>query len=81
VQDGATGYTIPDSDPEALCNKLSGLLGDAHLRETMGLHAAEYALDYAWANIAAQIVDVYKGLVEKRSVGLLFTDGSRVARS
>jgi len=26
-------------------------------------------------------VDVYKGLVEKRSVGLLFTDGSRVARS
>ena len=81
VQDGATGYTIPDSDPEALCNKLSGLLGDAHLRETMGLHAAEYALDYAWANIAAQIVDVYKGLVEKRSVGLLFTDGSKVARS
>ena len=81
VQDGATGYTIPDSDPEALCNKLSGLLGDAHLRETMGLHAAEYALDYAWANIAAQIVDVYKGLVEKRSVGLLLTDGSKVARS
>lgn len=81
VQDGATGYTIPDSDPEALCNKLSGLLGDAHLRETMGLHAAEYALDYAWANIAAQIVDVYKGLVEKRSVDLLLTDGSRVARS
>ena len=81
VQDGATGYTIPDSDPEALCNKLSGLLGDAHLRETMGLHAAEYALDYAWANIAAQIVDVYKGLVEKRSVGLLLTDGSTAARS
>jgi len=65
VQDGETGYTIPDSDPEALCNKLSGLLGDAHLRETMGLRAAEYALDYAWSNIAAQIVDVYKGLVEK----------------
>ncbi len=66
VQDGLTGYTIPDSDPEALCNKLAGLLGDAHLRQTMGLRAAEYALDYAWANIAAQIVDVYKGLVEKR---------------
>ncbi len=80
VQDGETGYTIPDSDPEALCNKLSGLLGDAHLRETMGLRAAEYALDYAWSNIAAQIVDVYKGLVEKRSVGVLLTD-SDAARS
>ena len=80
VQDGETGYTIPDSDPEALCNKLSGLLGDAHLRETMGLRAAEYALDYAWSNIAAQIVDVYKGLVEKRSVGVLLT-GSDAVRS
>lgn len=80
VQDGETGYTIPDSDPEALCNKLSGLLGDAHLRETMGLRAAEYALDYAWSNIATQIVDVYKGLVEKRSVGVLLT-GSDAVRS
>ena len=27
VQDGVTGYTIPDSDPEALCDKLSLLVG------------------------------------------------------
>lgn len=63
VQDGLTGYTIPDSDPQALCDKLSLLLGDAHLRETMGLRAAEYALDYAWDKIAKQIVDLYKELV------------------
>ena len=71
VQDGETGYTIPDSDPAALCNKLSSLLGDAHLRGTLGLRASEYALDYAWANVASQIVDVYKGLVEKKNVDLL----------
>jgi glycosyltransferase involved in cell wall biosynthesis len=29
----------------------------------MGLRAAEYAKDYAWANIAAQILEVYKSLV------------------
>jgi D-inositol-3-phosphate glycosyltransferase len=65
VKDGETGYTIPDSDPEALCDKLSRLLGDSHLRETMGLDAAQYALDYAWAKIAAQMIEVYKELGAK----------------
>lgn len=64
VQNGVTGYTIPDSEPEALSDKLSWLLGDANLRETMGLRAAQYALDYAWDKIAKQIVDVYNELVE-----------------
>jgi len=68
VQDGVTGYTIPDSDPEALCDKLSRLLGDAHLRETMGLGASQYALDYAWEKIAAQMIEVYSELVEKEKV-------------
>lgn len=63
VQNGVTGYTIPDSEPDALCDKLAWLLSDASLRETMGLRAAEYALDYAWEKIAKQIVDVYEELV------------------
>jgi D-inositol-3-phosphate glycosyltransferase len=66
VQNGVTGYTIPDSEPDNLCEKLSWLLGDANLRRTMGQCAAEYAQDYAWEKIAAQIVDVYKGLVNGR---------------
>jgi D-inositol-3-phosphate glycosyltransferase len=68
VQDGVTGYTIPDSDPEALCDKLSRLLGDTHLRETMGLAASQYAQDYAWEKIAAQMVDVYLELVGREKV-------------
>ncbi len=64
VQNDVTGFTVPDSDPTALCEKLSMLLGDANLRETMGQHAAEYALDYAWEKIAARIVEVYTGLVK-----------------
>jgi D-inositol-3-phosphate glycosyltransferase len=66
VQDGLTGYTIPDSDPKALCDKLSLLLGDSHLRETMGLRASQYALNYDWEKIAKQIVEVYMGLVESK---------------
>ncbi len=63
VQNDVTGYTVPDSDPQALCEKLSSLLGDANLRGSMGQQAAEYALDYAWNKIAARIVEVYAGLV------------------
>jgi D-inositol-3-phosphate glycosyltransferase len=64
VKDGETGYHVPDQDPEALCEKLLLILGDPHQRQTMGLRAAEYARDYAWANIASQMVEVYKILVE-----------------
>jgi D-inositol-3-phosphate glycosyltransferase len=66
VQDGVTGYTVPDSDPKTLCDKLSLLLGDAHLRETMGLDASQYALNYAWEKIAAQMIDVYQGLLKNK---------------
>jgi D-inositol-3-phosphate glycosyltransferase len=69
VQNGKTGYTIPDSDPRALCEKLSGLLKDAPLRETMGLFAAQYALDYAWDRIATQIKDVYESLLDRNKSG------------
>ena len=64
VRDGETGYHVPDQDPEALCGKLLAILSDLQLRETMGLRAAEYARNYAWAIIATQIVDVYKSLVK-----------------
>jgi D-inositol-3-phosphate glycosyltransferase len=66
VQDGETGYTIPDNEPDILCERLSGLLGDPELHDRMGLCAAEYAQDYSWDKIAAQIVEVYMGLLEEK---------------
>jgi len=59
VQDGVTGYTIPDSDPGMLCEKLSNLLGDNELRSTMGKRAADYATEYAWEKITSAIIKVY----------------------
>lgn len=63
VQNGETGYTIPDSDPEMLCEKLSILLGDNELREKLGERAAEYAQNYDWEKIALKIMDVYKEVI------------------
>lgn len=66
IKDGETGYHVPDQDPEALCEKLILLLGDPVLREKMGAQAAQYARNYAWANIATRVIDVYKSLVGKK---------------
>jgi D-inositol-3-phosphate glycosyltransferase len=66
VRDGETGFTIPDQEPDTLCEKISWLLNDHQLHETMSQRAVEYAHDYAWEKIAKQIVDVYKSLVEEK---------------
>lgn len=68
VQDGETGYTVPDGEPEKLCDRLSLLLGDPVLRERMGQRAVDVAQSYDWEKIAAQIVDVYDGLARAREV-------------
>ena len=59
VQDGVTGYTVPDGDPAALCGRLEILLGDVGLRQTMGLRATEVAQEYDWEKIGDQVVRVY----------------------
>ena len=69
VQNGITGYTIPDSDPAELCDKLSHLLGDTDLRNQMGNSAAEYAADYAWTKVASQIIEVYKEVAAVKTPG------------
>ena len=65
VRDGETGFTIPDQEPEELCDKISWLLNDKQLHEMMSARAVEYAQDYAWDKIAKQIVEVYEGLLKK----------------
>ncbi len=68
VQDGETGFTIPDNEPDTMCEKLSLLLGDQELRERMGRRAAQVARSYSWPKVARQIVGVYEDLMEGRAV-------------
>jgi D-inositol-3-phosphate glycosyltransferase len=60
VQDGVTGYSIPDQDPDALADSLKKLLGDTSVRTEMGKRAADYAREYSWPLISTLILDVYK---------------------
>jgi D-inositol-3-phosphate glycosyltransferase len=60
VQDGVTGYSIPDQDPDALAESLKKILGDSSVRAEMGKRAAEYAREYSWPLISTQILEVYE---------------------
>jgi len=67
VQDGVTGYHVPDGDDEALCERLSALLGNAALRRTLGRKAVEYAQTYAWDKIAVQVLGVYRDVIRTKA--------------
>lgn len=60
VQDGQTGYLVPDGDPEALAAKIRLLLKDGDLRQELGQQAANWAHRYSWATIAAQMTELYE---------------------
>lgn len=68
VQDGETGYTIPDGEPDLMCEKLSTLLGDTQVRTRMGQRAAEVAQSYSWDKIAEQIMGVYDEVLKVKQV-------------
>ncbi|MFC2030282.1 glycosyltransferase [Chloroflexota bacterium] len=60
VQDGQTGYHVPERDAEALAARIRLLLSDSDLRHGLGQQAARWARRYAWPVIADQIVDLYQ---------------------
>lgn len=63
VQDGQTGYVVPDGDPRALGDRLRMLLSQPELRRKLGEQAAVYAKNYAWTEIAGRILEVYNDLI------------------
>jgi len=70
VQDGITGFSVPDQDPEVLAEKLMEILGDSIKREQMGRNAAAYARHYSWPIIASQIKKVY-GEISRGEMSIL----------
>ena len=66
VQDGVTGFHVPNGDSEALCASLTLLMKDTALRTRMGRQAAEYAKSYAWDLIANQVIGVYEDLLQNK---------------
>lgn len=71
VQDGITGFHVPDRDPEALAAKISLLLHDSSLRQRLGQQAAQWAQRYHWPAVASQIVGLYHQALAQTSLARL----------
>jgi D-inositol-3-phosphate glycosyltransferase len=63
VQDGVTGFVVPNGEPELLGQHLIETLLDPELRGRLGSQGAEIARGYSWDIIAARIMGVYNELL------------------
>ena len=59
VQNGITGYVVPDGDDEALFDRLFQLAKSPDLRSELGEQAATAARSYGWDNITTQMMRLY----------------------
>jgi D-inositol-3-phosphate glycosyltransferase len=62
VQDGVTGFLVPERDPVALAEKITLLLKDQTLRTKLGAQGIEWARQHTWAQVADQILSLYSEL-------------------
>jgi D-inositol-3-phosphate glycosyltransferase len=60
VQNGKTGFIIPDNDPIALEEKLTQLICNSSLRDQMSRASAKYAKSFAWENIAERLLEIFE---------------------
>jgi D-inositol-3-phosphate glycosyltransferase len=63
IQDGHTGFLVPDRNPKELADKIRLLICDGDLREKLGQQAAHWAGHYGWPAIADRIVALYEQAV------------------
>jgi len=69
VQDGITGFVIPDGEPEILGNRLKELILNPELRDRLGQQANLLAQSYSWERIASEIKSVYLEVLNLPSGG------------
>ncbi|MCL7453978.1 MAG: glycosyltransferase [Anaerolineae bacterium] len=66
VQDGRTGFLVPDRDPAALAERIRLLLSDPALRQQLGSEAVRWVSQYGWAPVADRILKVYESALPSR---------------
>jgi D-inositol-3-phosphate glycosyltransferase len=69
VQDGITGFHVPEGDPRALSERLMALLKDDALRQQLGQQAASFAQQYCWEEIAGRLLKLYQELSTPNAPG------------
>jgi len=66
VQDGVTGYTVPNNNPTALEEKITQLMCQSELRQRMSEESVRYARTFDWDVIIPRITAVFDDLLLKQ---------------
>ncbi|MBI3626382.1 MAG: glycosyltransferase, partial [Candidatus Rokubacteria bacterium] len=59
VQDGVTGYLVPEGDPGILAERISVILMDETLRRQLGAAAVRWAAQFQWPCVAEAVCRLY----------------------
>ena len=81
VQDGQTGFAVPNGDAAALSDRLTRLLTDPALREKLGRQAAAYAVQYSWENIVSRLLEVYDSLLHQKQPAISSNSYDSIAKT
>jgi D-inositol-3-phosphate glycosyltransferase len=76
VQDGITGFHVPERDPEALAEKIRLLLKDRDLHSRLSAQAVQWVRRYSWSRVADQIVSLYRRLLPDRAIQIYHCCGT-----
>jgi D-inositol-3-phosphate glycosyltransferase len=67
VENGVTGYFVPDGDADALASCLTTLIQNENLRSKIGSQARAAAQAYDWNKISAEIINLYYAVLQNQS--------------
>lgn len=68
VQDGVTGFLVPEGDPKALAAKLELILADPALRDRLGQQALIAARSFTWESVAERVAALYDRVLAARAL-------------
>lgn len=63
IQDGVTGFHVPEGDSDKLRERLVSMLDDPEMLGEMSSNAEEYAQNYSWENISEQVLALYSAVI------------------
>jgi phosphatidylinositol alpha-mannosyltransferase len=63
VADGREALMVPSGDRDAIADALVRVLDDPALARRLGATGRVNALDYSWASVTSQVLDVYQGIL------------------
>jgi len=64
VQDGETGFIVPNGDPDALEEKITALICKEEMKERMSRNSIAYAQTFNWDRISKKLIKQFKKMTE-----------------